>query len=78
MEFGPNLCGNAKCISVCRGRFTRQWLCYCISLVQPSIAAYVCGTVERLQEVDDEEGVVGIQLIGPSVWHYTWLDDKCC
>ena len=55
MELGPNLCRNAKCISVCRGEFTRQWLCSYISLVQPSVAAYVCQTAECLQEVGDEE-----------------------
>ena len=42
----------------------------------PSITAYVCGTEERLQEVGDEEGVVGIQPIGPSIGYYTWSNDK--
>ena len=84
MELGPNLCGNAKCVLVCKGEFTRQWLCSCISLVQPSIAAYVCQTTECLQEVGDEEGVVGIQPIGPSFGYYIGSNGKlsfeiqCC
>ena len=71
MELRPNLCGNAKCILVCRGQFTRQWLCSCISLVQPSVTVYVCRTI-----VGDEEGVVGIQPIGPSFGYYIWSNSK--
>ena len=76
MELKPNMCGNAKRISVCGGQFTRQWLCSCISLLQPSVAVYVCGIAERLQEVGDEEGAVGIQPIGPSVRYQSWSNSK--
>ena len=65
-----------ECISVCGGQCTRQWLCSCISLLQPSVAPYVCGTAERLQEVGDEEKVAGIQPIGPSVRYYIWSNSK--